>query len=73
VEEALRKSEEYWRSVVSTMAEGDRPGLARQLKAKRPDLKVLFVSGYSETFISGAGEQGSSLELLKKPFTADDL
>jgi len=51
----------------------DGPELARQLRAKRPDLKVLFVSGYSETFIAGASEPGSSLELLEKPFTADDL
>lgn len=49
------------------------PELARQLRVQRPDLKVLFVSGYSETLMAGAEESGLNQDLLEKPFTADEL
>ncbi len=51
----------------------DGPEIARQLKAKRPDLKVLFMSGYSEMFVAGPNDGGSKVELLEKPFSADGL
>lgn len=51
----------------------DGPEIARQLKAKRPDLKVLFMSGYSEMFVAGPNDGGSNVELLEKPFSADGL
>ncbi len=43
--------------------------LARALSAARPDMKVLYVSGYSERDISEQGILASELEFLEKPFT----
>jgi signal transduction histidine kinase len=43
--------------------------LARTLSASRPDMKVLYVSGYSESDISEQGILEAELEFLEKPFT----
>jgi two-component system, cell cycle sensor histidine kinase and response regulator CckA len=47
------------------------PDLARRLGARRPELKVLFVSGYLERGAGGPGPAASPF--LQKPFTADVL
>ncbi len=47
--------------------------LAEQLRRSRPDLRVLFMSGYSEDIVSRAGVIDAGTELLQKPFTADQL
>jgi signal transduction histidine kinase/ActR/RegA family two-component response regulator len=47
--------------------------LARKLNAARPDIKVLYVSGYSESDISEQGILESELEFLEKPFTPQVL
>jgi len=49
------------------------PDLARRLTRERPDLHVLFVSGYPDDSPGSAGllEPGSAF--LQKPFTADTL
>ena len=47
------------------------PGLARALRDSRPDLLVLFISGYMERPGDGFLEPG--VELLQKPFTASQL
>jgi two-component system cell cycle sensor histidine kinase/response regulator CckA len=44
------------------------PELARQLRAKQPDLKVIFVSGYV-----APGDLGSHEALLQKPFVRQQL
>jgi CheY-like chemotaxis protein len=49
------------------------PGLggravAERLTAERPDLRVLFVSGYTQGVSAGEGEPGDGAELLPKPF-----
>ena len=42
--------------------------LADELRAKRPDLKVLFMTGHSQETVAGLGaSHGDSL--LQKPFT----
>lgn len=45
------------------------PALARDVIAMRPGLKVLFVSGYSESDITDQGVGEAGLEVLQKPFT----
>jgi signal transduction histidine kinase len=47
--------------------------LARTMIAARPDIKVLYVSGYSESDISEQGILASELEFLEKPFTPQGL
>lgn len=44
------------------------PELARQLRAKQPDLKVVFVSGYV-----APGDLGEHQALLQKPFVRQQL
>jgi two-component system cell cycle sensor histidine kinase/response regulator CckA len=48
------------------------PDLARRLLLKRPELKVLCMSGYTDT-ASLQRESGRAFPLLPKPFTADSL
>ena len=45
--------------------------LAERLSARRPDLKVLFMSGYTEDAVLGA--RGPGMQFLQKPFAPDAL
>jgi two-component system, cell cycle sensor histidine kinase and response regulator CckA len=47
--------------------------LARQILAAHPEIKVLFVSGYSEDAILHRGLLEPGTAFLQKPFTADSL
>jgi two-component system cell cycle sensor histidine kinase/response regulator CckA len=47
--------------------------LADRLRAGRPGLKVLFISGYPDDDVLRHGVEGGRMELLAKPFTADQL
>jgi CheY-like chemotaxis protein len=47
--------------------------LAGHLRAKRPDLKVLFVSGYSDDVLLRKGIRRAEANFLPKPFTAAAL
>ncbi|HEX8280217.1 MAG TPA: ATP-binding protein [Chthoniobacterales bacterium] len=47
--------------------------LAEQICLLRPDVKVLYVSGYSDNDISDHGIVDSGIELLQKPFTPQTL
>ncbi|HZJ13570.1 MAG TPA: response regulator [Chthoniobacteraceae bacterium] len=47
--------------------------LARRLIMKKPDLKVIFMSGYSAELISPEFEQGGSHYFLPKPFLTEKL
>lgn len=48
------------------------PALAEQLVAKRPDLRVLFVSGYNDTMPETA-RTTATVAFLPKPFAASSL
>ncbi|GAB4243354.1 MAG: hypothetical protein Kow00129_02440 [Thermoleophilia bacterium] len=48
------------------------PELAREVRLRRPDLPVLYISGYAEQDIM-QGEEGADINFLAKPFTGDDL
>ncbi len=47
--------------------------LAKAARKRRPDLKVLFVSGYDRMAIAQATRYDDSLKLLNKPFSLSDL
>jgi len=49
------------------------PVLARELAPLQPAMKVLFVSGYSDSDISDQGVLDPNLDMLQKPFTQDSL
>ncbi|HUS29684.1 MAG TPA: response regulator, partial [Kofleriaceae bacterium] len=47
--------------------------LADRLEVQRPDMNVLFVSGYTEDAIVRHGVLNAGLEFLSKPITPDTL
>jgi two-component system cell cycle sensor histidine kinase/response regulator CckA len=47
--------------------------LAEQLLPRHPGMKVLYMSGYTDSFIAGHGVWGEEIQLLHKPFTEDVL
>ncbi len=49
------------------------PELAEQLVAIRPELKVLFMSGYTEDRVLQAGVAAGEIQLLEKPFLPEEL
>ncbi|MBI4401687.1 MAG: PAS domain S-box protein [Nitrospirae bacterium] len=55
------------------MPEMSGPELATLLTASRPDMKVLFLSGYAEDALAHRSTVGPEMMLLKKPFTPEEL
>jgi CheY-like chemotaxis protein len=49
------------------------PELARKLRAMRPDVRVLYVSGYPDRAIAQKSVLDPATSFLNKPFTPDDL
>jgi len=47
--------------------------LYERLKKKRPKLKALFMSGYTENVIAHHGVLEKEMEFIQKPFNIDDL
>ncbi len=47
--------------------------LAERLQRERPDLKLLFISGYPHFSVPGSGEIDSRHAVLAKPFTPSEL
>jgi CheY-like chemotaxis protein len=47
--------------------------LVERLVARRPDLKVLYISGYTNDEVLRRGIQGAAASFLHKPFTSDEL
>jgi CheY-like chemotaxis protein len=47
--------------------------LADQLLAERPELKVLFISGYTNDEVLRRGISGKEAAFVQKPFTAEEL
>lgn len=47
--------------------------LARRLRAQRPFIKILFMSGYSDETVADASEAGHDAAFLQKPFTPEGL
>jgi CheY-like chemotaxis protein len=47
--------------------------LAEHLKTRHPEIKMLFMSGYTEDAIFRHGVQESNVAFLQKPFTTSEL
>jgi two-component system cell cycle sensor histidine kinase/response regulator CckA len=55
------------------MPDGSGPDLADILRREQPDLKVLFISGYTANETVEHGVMGSEVNLLQKPFSMQEL
>lgn len=44
-----------------------------EMRLIRPDLKVLFVSGYLRDIFAGSNLSGGNSVFIQKPFSADEL
>ncbi len=55
------------------MPEMDGPSLLRELRKQRPDLKIIFVSGYAEDAFARNLPEGESFSFLPKPFSLKAL
>lgn len=51
----------------------DGSSLFKKLSPRRPEMKVLFVSGYTENFIVHQGILDRGVNFLAKPFTVESL
>ena len=47
--------------------------VADAARVLRPELKVLFITGYAENAVVGNGHLDPGMELLTKPFAMEDL
>jgi two-component system cell cycle sensor histidine kinase/response regulator CckA len=55
------------------MPEMDGPTLLRELRARNPDTKIIFVSGYAEGAFEKNLPEGEQFAFLAKPFTLKQL
>ena len=56
--------------IMPQMSGGD---LAHLLRGKKPGLKVLFMSGYTDDMLASHGVLAGETQLIQKPFTAEAL
>ena len=47
--------------------------LADAARGRRPELKVLFLTGYAESVAAGNGGMEQGMEIMSKPFALDKL
>lgn len=47
--------------------------LAQALRTRRPELKILFVSGYTQEVVLAPEQMADGIQFLPKPFTPDAL
>ena len=73
--EVLEKSDRPVDIVVSdvVMPEMDGPTLARELRIRNPNLKIIFVSGYAEDAFQKHLPESGKYGFLPKPFTLKQL
>lgn len=55
------------------MPEMTGPEMTKEMRLKYPDVKLLFMSGYSEEKLSTLDVPGEQVPFLRKPFTPADL
>jgi PAS domain S-box-containing protein len=73
-EEALRLCQEYTKSIHLLLTDVVMPGmngrqLAERLTGLYPEMKVIYMSGYSDETVGRHGVFGPDMILLQKPFT----
>lgn len=56
--------------VMPTMGGSD---MAKKIQIKRPEIKVIYMSGYTDNSIANYGILNKDLEFLQKPFVSKDL
>jgi PAS domain S-box-containing protein len=76
-DEALRASEDWGETIDVLLTDITMPGvhgpeLAARIRAQRPGIGVVFMSGYADDLGPGA-ELSASSEILPKPFNVDAL
>jgi hypothetical protein len=47
--------------------------VAERIHRLRPDIKVLYISGYARPVLASAGRLDSDVHLIEKPFTASAI
>jgi len=55
------------------MPEMDGPTLFKELRKRRPEIKVIFVSGYAEDAFQKNLPDSDQFDFLSKPFTLKQL
>jgi len=55
------------------MPEMDGPALLKRVRQTKPDIKVIFVSGYAEESVRKDIEDDQSVEFLPKPYSLDQI
>jgi PAS domain S-box-containing protein len=77
-DEALKISGEYKEIIHLLLTDVIMPGtsgkeLAAQIESMRPEIKVLYMSGYAENIISHQGILDKNVNFIQKPFLRKDL
>ena len=75
---AIAVSDAFDAPIHLVISDAVMPGISgaetvRHLQARRPGLKALFVSGYTDDEITRRGIVSSSVRFVQKPFTASDF
>ena len=76
--QALDLAAEYGRPIQLLVTDVIMPGmngknLAQALRAMQPELRTLFVSGYTASVLTHQGVLDEGVEFLAKPFNCDNL
>lgn len=76
--EALRVSDRHAGRIDLLLSDLVMPGLsgrevAQKLRERRPDLRVVFISGYDQGQLPGGDSEGAGVVLFRKPFTGAAL
>ena len=77
-EEAMRVEAQHSGKIDLLLTDVVMPGingrvLSEKLLPKQPGMRVLYISGYTDSFIAGHGVLERSMTLLHKPYTEDAL
>jgi len=77
-EEALHLADEHQGEIDLLVTDVVMPGmngrdLAQQIKARYPDIKTLYMSGYTADVIANRGVLEKEVQFIQKPFSVKDL
>ena len=77
-EEALKRADDHKDAIHLLLTDVVMPAmdgkeLAEKLQSKRPEMKVLFMSGYTDNAVAHHGILDAGLNFIQKPFTAASL